>query len=153
MRRARRVAANMGVVAFATALLAGCSSTPSEGTVRVEVALPEQAKSLVGEPIARATVHADDAVSIQLIRIGGAIAMHHHAESEEIVYLVSGEGVLHVRGGDQALEAGDLVVVPRNTPHGFTPTGTMPAVVLSTFVPTFVDGDVIRDDLREAPPK
>ncbi len=122
-----------------------CTTLPPEGPARVERALPEQARALAAGAVARSTLHDDPHATIQLVRLTGPIAPHRHLHSEEIVYLVSGAGVLHLRDGDVELRAGDLTVIPRNTPHGFTPTGSEPAVVLSTFVPHFVAGDRVME--------
>jgi len=128
------------------ALAAACGSVPPEGEARIERSLPEQARSLQGGPVARATLHEDEQATVQLIRVAAPIARHRHRQSEELVYLLSGEGVLHLRDGDRALQAGDLVVIPVDTPHGFTPTGPEPAVILSTFVPPFVEGDRVMEE-------
>ena len=134
---------------LALALLAACS-TP-EGTTRVEVDLPEQAKNVAGAAFASTNLHTDRYFTANLVRLSEPVAMHRHVESEEVLYVLSGEGVLHGIDGDRTLEAGDFVVVPRNTPHGFDPTGTSPTVVLQLFVPTFVEGDRIFDDETERP--
>jgi quercetin dioxygenase-like cupin family protein len=126
---------------FAVALLACGCAAPPEGTVRVEIDLPEQAARVEGGPVAAALLHGDDDVSVSVVRLSGPIARHRHRKSEEIVYLVSGAGILELPEGPRALRAGDLVVVPRNTPHGFTPTGDEPALVLQLFTPPFVEGD------------
>ena len=127
--------------AFATMVFtAACSETP-EGSARVEVDLPDQGHHLEGSPVAAALIHGDDDVSVSLMKLSGPVAMHRHRQSEELVYVVAGEGVLHLANSQRALRAGDLVVVPRNTPHGFTPTGAEPVVILQTFVPHFIEGD------------
>jgi quercetin dioxygenase-like cupin family protein len=139
-RRSARVCAPLFLA------LATCTTIPPEGAVRVERALPEQARALPPEAIARATLHDDPNATIQLIRLAAPIAMHRHLHSEELVYLLSGSGTLHLRDGDVELRAGDLAVIPRNTPHGFTPGAAEPAVVLSTFVPHFVAGDRVMEE-------
>lgn len=122
-------------------LLLGCAGPP-EGEARVEVALPEQALNIVGAgPVADANLHSDEDVTVNLLRLTAPVVMHRHLESEEILYVVSGEGVLRLKGSDRALAAGDVVIVPRNTPHGFDPTGTQPAILLQLFTPRFVQGD------------
>ncbi len=127
------------------ALLAGaaaaCSSTRPEGESRIELDLPAQAANLAGGAIAAGLVHEDDDVSINVVRIAAPIALHRHLQSEEVLYLLSGEGTLQLALDVRTLRAGDLVVVPRNTPHAFTPTGKDPAVVLQLFTPRFVEGD------------
>jgi mannose-6-phosphate isomerase-like protein (cupin superfamily) len=133
-------AAHWSAASAAVVFAAACSGPP-EGSARVEVDLPDQGQHLTGSPIATALVHGDDDVSVSVMKISGPVAMHRHAQSEEVVYLVAGEGVLHLANSQRALRAGDLVVVPRNTPHGFTPTGAEPVVILQTFVPHFIEGD------------
>jgi mannose-6-phosphate isomerase-like protein (cupin superfamily) len=129
------------VSSIACLLLAGCSAPP-EGEARVEVALPEQAMNIPAEGgLASANLHSDDTMTVNLLRITAPVAMHRHLESEELVYVISGEGVLHLKGSDRPMTAGDMAVVPRNTPHGFDPTSTRPAVVFQVFVPRFVTGD------------
>jgi quercetin dioxygenase-like cupin family protein len=131
------------------ALAFACSSSRPESVARVELDLPAQAQNLSGGPVAKGLVHEDADVSINVVRIGEPIALHRHLQSEEVVYLLSGEGTLQLALDTRALRAGDLVVVPRNTPHAFTPTGSGPAVVLQLFTPRFVDGDRVL----EAPAK
>ena len=126
-------------------LLPACFSPP-EGSARVEIDLPEQALRVGGGPVASALIHGDQDVSVSLLRLSGPVAMHRHRKSEEIVYLLSGEGFLDLSSGRRELRAGDFLVVPRNTPHAFTPTGAEPAVVLQLFVPHFVEGDRIFEE-------
>jgi mannose-6-phosphate isomerase-like protein (cupin superfamily) len=125
----------------AALLLAAACSAPPQGTARVEVDLPEQGQRLKGDPVTTALIHGDDAVTVNLIKLSGDVAMHRHEECEEVVYLLAGEGMLHLADSQRSLRAGDFVVVPRNTPHGFTPTGPEPTVILQMFVPHFVEGD------------
>jgi quercetin dioxygenase-like cupin family protein len=129
----------------ALTLLAAACSAPPEGSARVELDLPEQAQNLDGKPIATTLLHGDDDVTIQLVSLRAPVAMHRHLKSEEVVYLLSGEGVLRLGQGERTLRAGDLVVIPRDTPHAFTPTGSAPAVLLQTFVPHLIEGDRIPE--------
>jgi mannose-6-phosphate isomerase-like protein (cupin superfamily) len=133
----------------ALSLLAAACSAPAEGDARVEVDLPAQARNLEEKPSGATLLHGDDDVTIRLLALRAPVAMHRHARSEEIVYLLSGEGVFRFAHGERALRAGDLVVVPRDTPHGFTPTGAGPAVLLQTFVPHFMEGDRIPEPQLE----
>lgn len=133
----------------ALTLLAAACSAPPEGSARVELDLPAQAQNLDGKsdgkPIATTLLHGDDDVTINVVSLRAPVAMHRHLKSEEVVYLLSGEGVLRLATGERTLRAGDLFVVPRDTPHAFTPTGSAPAVLLQTFVPHFIEGDVIPE--------
>ena len=96
-------------------------------------------KGVIAAPTAICTI---DGVEGRLIYRGYSIEeLTAGATFEEVVYLLSGEGTLQLALDTKSLRAGDLVVVPRNTPHAFTPTGSRPAVVLQFFTPRFVDGD------------
>jgi len=131
---------------IAAALLAGgaCAGAP-DGTARIELDLPEQGARLADRAKDAVDLHGDEALTIRLLRVTAPIALHRHRESEETLYLIAGEGLLHLASGDRALRAGDLVVLPRATPHGFTPTGPEPAVILQVFTPRLRDGDSIPD--------
>jgi len=135
----------------ALTLFAAACSAPPEGSARVELNLPEQARELDGKKATATTLHGDDAVTINLLSIKSPVAMHRHLKSEEVVYLLAGEGVLQLGEGERTLRAGDLVVIPRATPHAFTPTGEGPAVLLQTFIPHFIEGDRVPEP--ERPPK
>lgn len=146
----RRGTAFSGFAALgAPLLLVGCSSVPPEGAARIEVALPLQAQQISGGPIATGKIHADDQVTVNVVRLSGPVAMHRHLQSEELAYLLAGAGVFHMKEGDRPLQAGDFVVIPRNTPHGFTPSGGEPAVLLQVFTPRFIDGDRVYEDARK----
>ena len=79
--------------------------------------------------------------TIRSIRADSALPLHVHEHSEETVYVLEGSGTLHLADSERAVSAGDLVVVPRNTPHGFTPDPGEVCTVLSLFAPGFREGD------------
>lgn len=135
-------------LAISALLAPACSSVPPEGRARLELEVPKQAIALPSEAVARVTLHGDQYATVMLIKATGPIALHRHFHSEEIVYLLSGRGTLHLAEGDREMRAGDLVVVPPNTPHGFTPGDDEPAVLLSTFVPPFQEGDRVPEPSR-----
>jgi mannose-6-phosphate isomerase-like protein (cupin superfamily) len=133
----------------AALLLAAACSAPPEGTARVEIDLPDQGQRLQGNPVAAALIHGDDAVTVNLLKLSGPVAMHRHVQCEEVVYLLAGEGMLHLADSERSLRAGDFVVVPRDTPHGFTPTGSEPTVILQMFVPHFIEGDRVFEKVAK----
>ncbi len=141
----RLAAAPLLATALAVLLCQGCSNVPPEGRARLERQLPEQSLSLPPADVARAAVHADDRVTCLLVRATGPIVPHRHFHSEEIVYVISGRGVLHLADGDRDVAPGDLIVVPPNTPHGFTPSSEEPVVLLATFVPPLREGDRVPE--------
>jgi mannose-6-phosphate isomerase-like protein (cupin superfamily) len=48
---------------------------------------------------------------------------HHHAESEELYYLLAGEGEMEVDGERSHVRAGDAVRIPPGARHQITATG------------------------------
>lgn len=70
-------------------------------------------------------------MSASLMQIREPLAQHTHDDSDEMLYVVGGEGIHKVGGRDVPLEAGVLSVVPRGTPHSITRRGGRPVVVLS----------------------
>jgi quercetin dioxygenase-like cupin family protein len=62
-------------------------------------------------------------------------APEHSHPYDELVLVLEGEGVAHVRGGDRPLAAGSRVHLPPGTPHCLENTGTGLLVVLGVFHP------------------
>lgn len=67
-----------------------------------------------------------------LIQINQPIPEHAHADADEFIYIIAGDGTAHLGGRDERLRAGFLLVVPRRTPHAFSVNGKSPLVMLST---------------------
>ena len=66
-----------------------------------------------------------------VIQLNEALMPHEHADSDEIFYVVAGDGSAVVGGSSHRLSAGVFVFVPRGTRHGLGPTGKNPLIVLS----------------------
>ena len=132
------------LILLAGSTLWGCrGSIPRRGQAIVEINLPDQGEDLPGDGNAAAALYHSDSQTVTLLRAAEPIALHRHLYSEETVYMVSGEGTLSLGTSERRLRAGDFVVIPRNTPHGFTPHGDEAVVVLSMFTPAFQEGDRI----------
>jgi len=65
-----------------------------------------------------------------LLQINDPIKEHTHADSDEFVYVLAGEGNAHIGGLDEPMSAGMFLVVPRGTAHTFT-ASKKPVVFLS----------------------
>ena len=90
-------------------------------------------KEFVGRAAGKTTALAcGDHGTATLIQLNEPIAQHAHADADEFVYVVAGEGTASVDGRREKLNAGVLLFVPRGTPHAFTAGGRKPLVVLST---------------------
>jgi quercetin dioxygenase-like cupin family protein len=62
-------------------------------------------------------------------------AVEHSHPYDELVLVLEGEGVAHVRGGDRPLAAGARVHLPPGRPHCLENSGTGLLVVLGVFHP------------------
>ncbi|MEV6559274.1 cupin domain-containing protein [Nocardia sp. NPDC051756] len=61
---------------------------------------------------------------------------HEHPESDEILYVVDGEGRQTVGdSGEFAIKAGDAVWIPRGTLHSTYNTGWRPLRLVATYTP------------------
>lgn len=71
-------------------------------------------------------------LSYSEVGVGAGAPLHSHEADELIVVL---EGALEVRLGDEVQQAGrdHTLVIPPNTPHGFTSVGPGEARLLSFF--------------------
>jgi quercetin dioxygenase-like cupin family protein len=68
------------------------------------------------------------------LAVGGAAPRHTHP-GEEFVYVIEGTGTFDLAGQPlRTIKAGDSFVIPPNTPHVATNTGTVPVKLLSTYI-------------------
>jgi mannose-6-phosphate isomerase-like protein (cupin superfamily) len=69
---------------------------------------------------------------LQLAPPGTGVPMHIHHNEEENIFLVDGDLVFRL--GDETFDMapGDIVNMPRGTPHGFRIVGDHPAQILFT---------------------
>ena len=49
---------------------------------------------------------------------GGEITRHYHIVSEELYYLLEGNGVMEIDGLEREVSVGDAILIPPNTWHG-----------------------------------
>jgi len=60
---------------------------------------------------------------------------HEHPDSDEILYVVRGEGEQEIAGETRDIAAGDMVFVPEGTMHGTVNTGWEPLILLAVYAP------------------
>jgi mannose-6-phosphate isomerase-like protein (cupin superfamily) len=66
-----------------------------------------------------------------LLQLRDPLAEHSHADADEMLYVVAGEGVQKIDGKEVALTAGTFAVVPRGTSHSISRKGSRPVILLS----------------------
>jgi mannose-6-phosphate isomerase-like protein (cupin superfamily) len=66
-----------------------------------------------------------------LIQLHEPVAEHTHADADEFLYVIAGEGTARTGSSTQPLRAGVFMLVPRGVPHTLTASGRSPLVVIS----------------------
>jgi oxalate decarboxylase/phosphoglucose isomerase-like protein (cupin superfamily) len=60
---------------------------------------------------------------------------HNHPDSDEILYVLSGEGEQEVADETREISAGEMVFIPKGVYHGTINTGWQPLVLLAVYAP------------------
>lgn len=66
-----------------------------------------------------------------LIQVKDPIVQHAHADADEFLYTISGQGSVRAGGRDQPMRPGVLMIVPRGVPHLIVTATRNPLVLLS----------------------
>ena len=67
-----------------------------------------------------------------LIQIREPLDQHAHADADEFIYVIAGQGTASLQGRSERLQAGVFLLVPRGIPHTLAASGRTPLTVLST---------------------
>jgi len=74
---------------------------------------------------------------------GATTQAHYHPKTEEIYYLLSGQGVMRLGQEERAVGPGDGIAIPPGSPHQIRNTGTTDLVFLCCCVPAYEHDDTI----------
>ena len=66
----------------------------------------------------------------EILPVGAAVGKHFHKETEEIYYILEGEGEMTIGDEISAVKSGDAVFIPRENPHTLRNTGSAPMKIL-----------------------
>lgn len=77
----------------------------------------------------------DNKIMYGRLRKGCSIGMHRHEGTAEIIYVISGEGIMSVEGGEETLRGGDVHYCPEGCAHSFRNDSEEPLVFFAV-VPT-----------------
>lgn len=75
------------------------------------------------------------------IPVGGATTAHYHRRTEELYLVSAGRGLLAIDGEEQAVTAGDCVLIPPGATHKLFNTGDVPLRVICACSPAYSDED------------
>ena len=83
------------------------------------------------QPIIEREIGCSFQTSSRLIVARENIALHRHADADEMLYILAGEATLSMGDKDQVVGAGWVGLAPRGTTHSFTRRGRTPIAILS----------------------
>jgi mannose-6-phosphate isomerase-like protein (cupin superfamily) len=90
-------------------------------------------KNFVGSaPLKRSAIGCTATSTSTLVQLREPLADHAHADADELIYVVAGEGTLKVNGRETPLSGGVFSVVPRGITHSVVRRGRQPLVLIST---------------------
>jgi mannose-6-phosphate isomerase-like protein (cupin superfamily) len=74
---------------------------------------------------------------------GASTAPHHHVQTEEIYYILEGQGMMQVADRQAAVGPGDAIAIPPGVSHQITNTGPGVLKFLCCCAPGYEDVDTI----------
>ena len=84
------------------------------------------------EPLSESVLACTPLETVRLLQIRDPVTTHAHADVDEVMYVVAGEGEVRLATQAIALKPGMMVVVPRSAVHGVERRGKNPLMLLST---------------------
>ena len=94
------------------------------------------------ENIFKEEIFSDSLTSSFFIMIKKGVALHKYEFHSEHVYVLSGTGDMTLDGENVSIAAGDLVVIPKNTPHSLKITSQSPMRIISIQAPKYEGKDL-----------
>lgn len=91
-------------------------------------------------------LYSDSLASSFLIFVKREVKLHKHVAHIEHVYILEGEGEMQVGLNRTNVKKGDIIFIPKNTPHSLKVTSVTPLKVLSVQSPFFDGKDRVMLD-------
>ncbi len=74
----------------------------------------------LSETISRRFIHGDNVMVAEVRLKKGSVVPEHHHESEQLTWIMEGELLFEIGGKEIRVKAGEVLVIPSNTPHKAT---------------------------------
>lgn len=74
---------------------------------------------------------------------GATTQAHYHPKTEEIYYVLAGEGQMRLGGEERTVRPGDGIAIPPGSPHQIRNTGANDLVFLCCCVPAYEHEDTV----------
>jgi hypothetical protein len=85
-----------------------------------------------GEPLKESILGCAPDGIVRLLQIRDRLADHSHADMDEVLYVVAGEGTVRAKGEPTDIGAGSLSIMPRGVVHSIDRRGRNPLILIST---------------------
>lgn len=80
------------------------------------------------------------------IGVGQATTAHHHRVTEEIYYVLVGQGLMEIDGQSRTVKPGDAIAIPPGATHRLTNTGSSELRILCCCAPAYEHSDTYLDE-------
>jgi mannose-6-phosphate isomerase-like protein (cupin superfamily) len=107
-------------------------------------------KNFIGrDPLKESILSCMPDAMTRLLQLKEAVARHTHADLDEVIYVVAGDGA--IRLGTEAVTIGpaSVTTIPRGTPHSIERRGRTPLIVLSTLAGAPCPTSMTRADQKQ----
>jgi hypothetical protein len=89
-------------------------------------------KNFIGrDPLKESVLGCTPDVTTRLLQLHDAVAAHTHADLDEVLYVVAGDGMVKVQDRQTPVAAGSLSIIPRGVSHEIERRGKNPLILLS----------------------
>ncbi|MCL1902269.1 MAG: phosphomannose isomerase type II C-terminal cupin domain [Alphaproteobacteria bacterium] len=102
-----------------------------------------------------AVLEAGDSFIVKRITVnpGGRLSLQYHNHKDEVWIIAGGCGEVQTGQDKRNVKTGDVVTIPKQTPHRIFNNGNEPLIIIETQTGAFLDeGDIVRlqDDYGRA---
>jgi mannose-6-phosphate isomerase-like protein (cupin superfamily) len=110
------------------------AAPPSDGYPPTSVDIIDlYERNIMGSgPVKRSPIGCTSTTTSMLVQLREPLAEHAHADADELIYIVAGEGTHKIGGREYQLSSGVFSIVPRGVTHVITRRGRQPLVFIST---------------------
>ena len=84
----------------------------------------------------------------EVLPVGAAVGRHHHAETEEIYYVLRGSGRMTVGALTREVATGDAIFIPRGETHALENTGSAEMTILLVCGPAYNIADHLMEETK-----
>lgn len=74
----------------------------------------------MSDSISRRFIHGDRVMVAEVRLKKGSVVPEHHHESEQVTWIMKGELLFEIEGKEIRVKAGEVLVIPSQTPHKAT---------------------------------